>query len=108
MSALQISAITLSQIFGDFGFKSWVLDGDGMGFIKGGIGYIGVVFFLLKSLASHNILWINGMWSASTLIFESIAAYILLGERFDHKWQYVALGMIIVGVIALKWHDIHK
>jgi hypothetical protein len=46
------------------------------------------------------------MWSGSTLIFETAAAFFLLGERFEHPWQYLAFLLIIVGVIALKGHKV--
>jgi multidrug transporter EmrE-like cation transporter len=104
MTLLNVAGITASQIFGDFGFKDFVLAKSSVGLFSGILGYIGVIFFLLKSLTTSNILWINGMWSGSTLIFESLAAFFLLGERFEHPWQYVALLFIIVGVIALKGH----
>lgn len=106
MTLINVMGITAAQIFGDFGFKDFVLSRDNIGLFRGAIGYIGVVFFLLKSLATNNILWINGMWSGSTLIFETAAAFFLLGERFEHPWQYVALLLIIVGVVGLKGHKI--
>jgi multidrug transporter EmrE-like cation transporter len=104
--SLNIIGITASQIFGDFGFKDFVTSQSHLGLFKGTIGYIGVIFFLLKSLATNNILWVNGMWSGSTLIFETAAAFFLLGERFEHPWQYLAFLLIIVGVIALKGHKV--
>lgn len=104
MTLLNVAGITASQIFGDFGFKDFVTAKSNIGLFRGAMGYIGVIFFLLKSLTTSNILWINGMWSGSTLIFESLAAFFLLGERFEHPWQYVALLSIVVGVIALKGH----
>lgn len=106
MTLINVMGITVAQIFGDFGFKDFVLSRDNIGLFRGAIGYIGVVFFLLKSLATNNILWINGMWSGLTLIFESLAAFFLLGERFEHPWQYIALLFIVMGVIALKGHKI--
>jgi multidrug transporter EmrE-like cation transporter len=104
MSFINVAGITASQIFGDFGFKEFVVGQSSIGMVRGVVGYLGVIFFLLKSLGTSNILWINGMWSGSTLIFESLAAFVLLGERFEHPWQYLALLMIIVGVIILKGH----
>ena len=104
MSFVNVIGITGAQIFGDFGFKEFVIEQSHLGLLRGLVGYTGVIFFLLKSLTSSNILWINGMWSGSTLIFESLAAFFLLGERFEHPWQYVALLMITVGVIMLKGH----
>jgi multidrug transporter EmrE-like cation transporter len=106
MTLINVVGITASQIFGDFGFKDFVVDQSTIGLFRGAIGYIGVIFFLLKNLAANNILWVNGMWSGSTLIFETAAAFFLLGERFEHPWQYVALLLIIVGVVGLKGHKI--
>ncbi len=42
------------------------------------------------------------MWDGISGLLESIAAYIFLGERLDTNYQYMGLGMIIIGIVLLK------
>jgi multidrug transporter EmrE-like cation transporter len=35
-------------------------------------------------------------------VVESLAAYIILGDRLKKKSQYLGLGLIIAGVVLLK------
>ena len=62
------------------------------------MGYVGVIF-------SDNIVeWIkcyDGKCCVSALI-ESIAAYVVLGERFTDPNQYIGLGLIVCGLFFLK------
>lgn len=64
--------------------------------------YVGVVFFLIKSLVGSNILYVNGMWDGISGLIESAAAFIFLKERFHHPLQYVGLAMTIIGIFLLK------
>jgi multidrug transporter EmrE-like cation transporter len=42
------------------------------------------------------------MWDGVSGLFESLAAYYFLGERFEHNNQYLGLGLIILGMFLLK------
>ena len=106
MTIGNIVGITASQIFGDFGFKDFVDKGAIQYLFRGVLGYAGIIFFFLRALRVTNILWINAMWSGGTIIFESLAAFILLRERFHHKLQYAGLVAIAVGMFFLKYFDL--
>ena len=104
MSAtLNIFLATLTEIIGDFGFKNFARTGATDGFMQGTLGYMGVIYFLIKSLKKANVLYVNGAWDAISAVVESLAAYIILGERFNHPMQYVALGIITLGIILLRY-----
>jgi multidrug transporter EmrE-like cation transporter len=102
MSTLNIILLSLSEIIGDFGFKNFARTSDKNAFIQGSLGYIGIVYFLIKCLQQGNILWVNALWDGSSAILESILAYILLGERFNHWTQYIGLGFIVGGIFLIK------
>ena len=99
---------TLAEIIGDFGFKDFARQGAMKGFVQGSIGYIGVIYFLIQSLKGGNILFVNGMWDGISGILESLAAYFILGERFNNPMQYVAIGLITIGIVMLRWYGISK
>ena len=59
MTTLNVIWATVSEIFGDFGFKEFARQGTAKGFLQGALGYVGVIFFLIQSLKGGNILYVN-------------------------------------------------
>jgi len=54
------------------------------------------------SLQGSTILMVNGAWDGISTIMNSLAAYIVLGERFESWIQYFGLLLIIIGLFLLK------
>ena len=106
MTTLNVIAATLSEIVGDFGFKEFARQGTTHGFLQGSIGYMGVIFFLIQSLKTGNILFVNGMWDGISGILETLAAYFILGERFVNPMQWVAVVIISVGLVMLRYYGV--
>jgi len=102
MSVSQIIALSLTEVIGDFGFKSFANGGGIVPFTIGIGGYIGVVFMLIASLQHSTVLMVNGAWDGMSGIIESLAAYIFLGERFHDPIQYLGLILILFGLYFLK------
>jgi len=102
MSLPQIIGLTVVEIIGDFGYKSFADNGGIISFIIGTIGYIGVVIMLIISLQGSTLMMVNGAWDGVSGLVESASAYIFLGERFQHKFQYVGLILISIGLYLLK------
>lgn len=101
MSLYDLTGLSVAEIFGDFGFKDFARTGSIKGFGQGVLGYVGIVYFLIRSLKLGNVLYVNGMWDGISAILESVAAYFLLGERLNRPVEYIGLGLIIVGVFML-------
>ena len=106
MTTLNVIMATLSEIIGDFGFKEFARQGTTNGFLKGSIGYVGVIYFLIQSLKTGNILFVNGMWDGISGILETLAAYFILGERFVNPMQWVAVVIISVGLVMLRYYGV--
>jgi multidrug transporter EmrE-like cation transporter len=102
MSLPEIFALSCSEIVGDFGFKNFANGGGVVPFAIGISGYIGVVVMLIVSLQNSTVLMVNGGWDGMSAVIESVAAYLFLGERFHHPFQYLGLFLIIVGIYFLK------
>jgi multidrug transporter EmrE-like cation transporter len=102
MSALDITLMSLTEIIGDFGFKNVARTGSLTGWATGLGGYAGVIFYLVRSLRIGNVTYVNGMWDGVSAILETAAAFFLFGERLNSWKQYVGLGLIIMGLFALK------
>ncbi len=102
MSYTEIGAIALTEIVGDFGYKKFANEGGINNFVIGTVGYIGVVFFLIKSLQGSTVLLVNSAWDGISAIIETIAAMVILGERLDDPQQYIGIVLIVAGLFFLK------
>ena len=102
MSLIDITAMSAVEILGDFSLKMFANEG-GIHYLVGGlVGYMGVIYFLIRSLQNSTILLVNGAWDGISTLVESAAAYLVLGERMEHPSQYMGLVCIIVGLWLLN------
>jgi multidrug transporter EmrE-like cation transporter len=103
---LYLILLAVVEIAGDFSLEKYANNYDkeyNINFlILGCISYIGVIYFLIKSLEGSTILFVNGMWDGLSGIIESAAAMIFLGERYKNYEQYIGLSLIIIGLFFLK------
>jgi multidrug transporter EmrE-like cation transporter len=104
MGFSDIVLLSVVEIFGDFNLR-WYAQSNQLSYLGYGIaGYIGVIYYLIKSLRSDNVLYVNGMWDGVSGLIESVAAYVVLGDRLEKPQQYFGLMLVIVGIYLLK-HD---
>ena len=103
MSLLRITILSLCEVFGDFALKSYVTTGLKSSLGLGIVGYIGVVVSLIWSLQTGNVLVVNGLWDGMSALIESIAAYVILGDRLTNPYQYIGLFATILGVFLLRY-----
>jgi multidrug transporter EmrE-like cation transporter len=101
MSNLDVVLLSIAEIFGDFGFKSFARGGGATAFAQGGLGYVAVIYFLIRSLRVGNVLYVNGMWDGVSAVLETLAAYFILGERLNRPIEYMGLVAIIAGIFML-------
>jgi len=102
MSYFDIGLLSLAEIVGDFGYKKFSNNGGITNFMTGTSGYLAVVYFLIRSLQGSQILLVNAAWDGISSLIESIAAIIILGERFEDPLKYIGIVFIIIGLIFLK------
>ena len=102
MSYEDIGALIIAEIIGDFGFQKFANNGGITSFSVGIGGYIGVIYFLIRSLQGSQILMVNAVWDGLSALLETVAAMIFLGEYFDDPWKYVGITLIILGLFFLK------
>ena len=102
MSIANIVMLSLFEILGDFQFKFFARQGKLANFGGGLLGYSGVIYFLIAALKQGNVLWVNGMWDGISGVIESLAAFLILGERFNNWFQYLGLAMITTGLVLLR------
>lgn len=104
MSLQDIVILSVVEVFGDFNAK-WYAQTNKPIYLAGGVaGYMAILFFLIKALRTKNLLYVNGMWDGMSTLIESLAAYVVLGDRLTKPEQYVGLGLIITGLFLLGEH----
>lgn len=108
MSYQNLIPLIFTEIIGDFGFKEFANKGGIKNFSIGFIGYVGVIYYLIKSLQGSTILIVNVAWDGISALIESIAAMIFLGERFNDPLQYLGVVFIISGLFFLKLPIVNK
>jgi multidrug transporter EmrE-like cation transporter len=102
MSYLDIGALCLTEIIGDFGYKEFADKGGVQNFAVGSVGYLGVIYFLIRSLQGSQVLLVNAAWDGLSALIESVAAIIVLGEKFNDPWKYFGIFLIILGLFFLR------
>ena len=102
MSYVDILSLCLTEIVGDFGYKEFANKGGITNFCIGTTGYIGLIYFLIKSLQGSTILLVNAAWDGLSALLESLAAIIILGEKFDDPYKYIGIAFIITGLFFLR------
>ena len=101
-SLTSIFFLSVVEIYGDFALKFYAQTNNLTYLFHGIAGYIGVIFFLIQSLRTGNVLYVNGMWDGMSGILESAAAYIVLGDRLEKPIQYVGLVLTFAGLFLMK------
>jgi multidrug transporter EmrE-like cation transporter len=108
MSLISLTALSLSEIVGDFGFKAFARAGKSIDFGQGILGYVGVIYFLIRSFRVGNVMYVNGMWDGMSTLLETLAAYIFLGERLNSVWQYIGIVLLVGGLLLVRMGGIAK
>lgn len=99
---LTVVALSVIEIYGDFSLRFYSQTGNLIWLLHGLVGYAGVVWLLIVSFKLKNVLYVNGMWDGISGLVESIAAFVILGDRLEKKSQYMGIVFIIIGVVLLK------
>ena len=94
--------LAIVEIFGDFSLEKYANTGKLSLLGYGSLAYVGVVYFLIKSLQGSTILYVNIMWDGISSLIETLAAMIILKQRFSHPYQYVGLILTVIGMYLLK------
>ena len=108
MSLVNIVALSLVELFGDFKLTDYANTGAPSALLQGVTGYALVVVFLIRCLMQGNLMYVNGMWDGVSGIVTAGAAYVLMGDRLEDWTQYVGLLMICAGTYLLHSKDYRK
>jgi len=95
--------LCLVEVYGDFKFKAYARSSDDLSlFIKGCMGYAGVIYFLIRMLRLNDVIWVNAMWDGGSALIETLFAYFMYGERLNQPVNYAGLALIVLGLFMLR------
>lgn len=94
--------LSIAEVVGDFALENYANSNNLYALGLGISSYIGVLYFLIKSLVGSSILFVNAAWDGISSLIETVAAMVLLGERLEHPLQYIGVIFIIGGLFLLK------
>ena len=93
---------SLLEYMGDSNFKFYARSDDPKYLAYGGASYIVMVWVLIRLLKQSNVMYMNMLWDATSIIMETVLAYLLLGESLDNKYQWVGFVAIIGGIVLMN------
>ena len=93
---------SLLEYLGDSNFKFYARGDDPKYLAYGGASYIVMVWVLIRLLKQSNVMYMNMLWDATSIIMETGLAYIFLGETLDNKYQWVGFVTIISGIVLMN------
>lgn len=106
MTLLNVCLMSFTEIFGNYNIQRYAQTNRGRDLILGILGYIGVVFFLIRSFGNQNkMLWVSTMWQGMIIILGSAFAYFYLNERFHHPIQYFGIFLGLMAMFCVQCGD---
>jgi len=100
--------MTVSEIWGNANFKLFTMNGRHHHLYAGILGYVAVLFFLIKSLSTGSLLWVSAMWEGMIVVLGSLVAVFILGENFESPLQWVGVGLGIVSMFLVHFGPMVK
>lgn len=100
--------LCLVEVYGDFKFKAYARSPptnqteSTQLFIQGCLGYMGVIYFLIRMLRLKDVIWVNAMWDGGSALIETLFAYFMYGERLKKQVNYAGLALIVLGLFMLR------
>jgi len=101
-SFINIALLSVIEIYADFALRFYAQTDKLLYLLNGVLGYTGVLYFLIRSLRANNVLYVNGLWDGMSGLIESVAAYVILGDRLKNGQQYLGLLFVVVGIALMK------
>jgi len=107
MALVNVLAMSCAEIFGNCHLKFFAESGNSTkhNLALGIIGYVAVLFFLVRSFTHANMLYVSALWEGMITILGAAVAFFILGERFKHPIQWVGLVLAFIAVVMVHFGE---
>lgn len=92
----------IAEFTSDASFKFFARTAQPFYLFAGVTANIVIMYLLYLLLKISNLVYMNALWEGWGLIFESLMAFILLGEVLANHYQYFGLFFTILGMILMN------
>lgn len=92
----------IAEFTSDASFKFFARTAQPFYLFTGVIANIVIMYLLYLLLKISNLVYMNALWEGWGLIFESLMAFILLGEALANNYQYYGLFFTILGMTLMN------
>ena len=103
MTVLNVLMMTISELIGNTHLKWFADHGRQRNLVFGMLAYLGVIYFLVKSLGSKSMMWTCIMWEAMIVIGGAITAYVIFGEKFNHWIQWLGILFALAAAVCVNY-----
>ena len=105
MTILNVCLMSCAEIFANMHLQKFASNKVLRNLVLGILGYIGVLFFLVRSFGHGNMLWVTTMWEGMIIVMSASFAYFYLGERFSSKIQYLGLALGFAAMCCVQYGE---
>ena len=105
MTILNVCLMSCAEIFANMHLQKFASNKVLRNLVLGILGYIGVLFFLVRSFGHGNMLWVTTMWEGMIIVMSATFAYFYLGERLNHVAQYIGILLGFVAMCCMQYGD---
>lgn len=94
---------SLLEYIGDSNFKLFAKSSNNKYLSIGVVAYVLMVFVIIEILKNYsNVMYMNGIWDATSIILETLLAYFFLKETLDNQYQLLGFVFVVIGVILMN------
>lgn len=99
---IMIVAAILEYV-GDSNFKLYARSSDNTYLSYGIVAYVAMIFVIIKVLKNYsNVMYMNGVWDAISIVLETTLAYIFLKEKLDNNYQLIGFILVVAGIVLMN------
>ena len=103
MSLLHVFAMSCAEIYGNTNFKLFTESNHRSHLFQGVLGYMGVMYFLIKALMTGGLMYVSIIWEAMITVLGAIVAYFYFNERFEHWLQYFGVVLALIAMFLVHY-----
>jgi len=104
----QVLAMGAAETYANMNLKEYATNGKKSCLALGILAWAFVIYLLIKSFRTHNLMHVSILWEFSITIFTAASAYYILGERFTSRLQWFGVLLVFLGAYFVHRGGEHR
>jgi len=101
MLLFNVACMSCSELFANTNLLKYAKNKEMINLLLGILGYIGVIYFLIKCFNHGNLTRVTLFWEAFIVIMSTLIGYFFLEETMSHPLEYLAIVLILVAIVCM-------